>query len=117
MRLAAIGSREWKDYFTIRDYLAAQTDVHLVISGGAKGADTLVELACCELKIPFRRIEPRADRPSPQKFHERNDKILHYSHRLVAFWDGKSRGTLSVIRKANERGIPVDKIVRDESGF
>ncbi len=32
----------------------------------------------------------------------------HLNYHLVAFWDGKSRGTLDMIDKAKERDIPVE---------
>ena len=36
----------------------------------------------------------------------RNRQMAYYADALVAIWDGKSRGTRDMIRKAHERGLP-----------
>lgn len=38
----------------------------------------------------------------------RNQQIVDYAHRVVAFWDGKSPGTQITIGMALKKGIPVD---------
>jgi len=41
----------------------------------------------------------------------RNTTIVEESDVLVAFWDGKSRGTMDSVVKAKDRGIKVKVIV------
>ena len=36
----------------------------------------------------------------------RNKTIVEYADKIVAFWDGKSKGTLSVIKYAEKMGKP-----------
>lgn len=47
----------------------------------------------------------------------RNQRMLDEGkpHRVLAFWDGKSRGTLDMIRRAVKAGVPV-RIVPVEVG-
>jgi hypothetical protein len=84
-----------------------------VLHGTARGADIIAAEAAerrGHTVVPF---PPDENRPSPQRFHERNDRMLNDGPDLVlAFWDGKSRGTWSVIDKATRRGIPVEVRVK-----
>ena len=41
----------------------------------------------------------------------RNKKIVDYAEKIVAFWDGKSKGTLSVIKYAEKTGKPCEIIL------
>ena len=41
----------------------------------------------------------------------RNRQIVEYSDRIIAFWDGSSRTTLSVIRYAKRIGKPCEVIL------
>ena len=50
--------------------------------------------------------------PSPQRFHLRNDQMLDRADLVLAFHDGESRGTASVIAKARKRGITVEVITK-----
>lgn len=103
------GSRGWTDYASIEEVLAAaviQGDT--LIQGGARGADkharewALLHSIPCETYAPDRLI------PSPQRYHERNDAMLKRADVVLAFWDGQSPGTRSVIEKAQAAGIPVE---------
>jgi hypothetical protein len=44
---------------------------------------------------------------------ERNTKIVKVADMLIAFWDGKSRGTSDSINKAFRKGIPLILIMID----
>lgn len=78
-----------------------------IISGMAKGADTLAIRYADEhrlTKILF---------PANWKSHPRiagflrNEDMLSIASHLIAFWDGKSSGTKHMIDIAKEKGIPV----------
>jgi hypothetical protein len=43
----------------------------------------------------------------------RNQTIVDNSDRIVAYWDGKSNGTMDTVRKARKKGIPVTIIGPD----
>lgn len=116
MRVMVTGSRGWKDYSAVLERLRALPDGTTVMHGGAWGADACADDALAELyfqearDLEVERHFPDATRPSPQRYHERNDAMLDRAGLVLAFWDGKSRGTASVIRKAKERGIPVEVV-------
>ena len=41
----------------------------------------------------------------------RNREIVDYAEKVVAFWDGRSRGTLSVIEYAQKTGKPCEIVL------
>jgi len=41
----------------------------------------------------------------------RNKVIVDYADKIIAFWDGKSKGTLSVIEYAKKTGKPCEIVI------
>lgn len=105
------GSRGWKDERAIGDALM-ELQPDLVIEGGAEGADTLGRHVARFLNIRTETYLPLKSLPSPRRYHARNDEMLDAASYVLAFWDGVSRGTKSVIDKANSRGIPYKVVTR-----
>ena len=108
MPLAIIGSRDCPAV-NIEAYLDEMPDA--IVSGGAKGADTYArEFA---IKRGIRLIEHLPDyskygRAAPLV---RNRLIIDDCDKVLAFWDGKSRGTKQSLDYAESKGKPV-KIIR-----
>ena len=79
----------------------------MIISGHASGADSLGE----------RYVQERGSLldtyPADRKVHGkaaapiRNAKMAEVADALIAFWDGKSRGTKNMIDTAIKRGLKV----------
>lgn len=82
----------------------------LIIHGGGRGADEQAGKLATEFGIPAQSFPPDYDSFGKAAPHVRNDEMLKHADRVLAFWDGKSRGTKSVIDKAEKRGIPVEVI-------
>src|SRR5215472_9882642 len=98
------GSRGWTDFESIRNRLAAFVEHHTtVFHGGAAGADRHVSAACVELSLDCYVFPARYDLHGKAAPHVRNDQMLDHADRVIAFWDGESRGTKSVIDKARKR--------------
>ena len=78
-----------------------------IISGMAKGADTLAiryadEHKLTKILFPANwKLYPRA------AGFLRNEDMLSIATHLIAFWDGKSSGTKHMIDIAQEKGIPI----------
>ena len=104
MKVAVVGSRS----VTVRnlgDYLPA--GVTEIISGGAAGVDTCAKLYAKAHHIRLTEIlpdYPRFRRGAPLK---RNLAIIEAADLVLAFWDGKSKGTKFVINNCKKRGVPV----------
>jgi hypothetical protein len=113
MRLAIVGSRSFTKTsfaFEILDRVRATTSVDLVVSGGAAGADTIAELWARARSIATRVFKPDWTRNGRRAGFLRNVSIVTNADKLIAFWDGVSRGTLHSINLARLRNIPVQVI-------
>jgi hypothetical protein len=108
MRTAIIGSRSFNDYEYLREVLNGHiVPISKIITGGADGADKLAEQYANENNIETEIYLPdykRFGRGAPIK---RNELIIEASEQVIAFWDGKSKGTMSAVKKAREKDIAV----------
>lgn len=113
--LLVVGSRSITDYGFIKEKLG-----HLigpirdkyrfqVVSGGANGVDRLAEKYAKENGFEMHIVPAEWDKYGKRAGYIRNDAmhryISGYSHRgVVAFWDGKSKGTLHSLELAKKYG-------------
>ena len=107
MKVAVIGSRS----ITIKnigEYLGACDEI---VSGGAKGVDTSAAEYAEAQGIRITVFLPQYDRYGRAAPIKRNQEIVDYADRVVAFWDGASKGTQSVIRYAEKVGKPCEIIL------
>ena len=100
MKLAIVGSR--KLTVDISEYMPDEVDE--IVSGGAKGIDTCAAEYAKKKGLKLTVFLPEYDRYGRAAPIVRNKKIVDYSDKIVAFWDGKSKGTLSVIKYAEKIG-------------
>jgi YspA, cpYpsA-related SLOG family len=99
---AIVGSREFNDYNklkqTLDKYILPSDEI---ISGGANGADKLAERYANENDIKIEIFYP--DWSLGKKAGPiRNSQIINACDSVIAFWDGKSRGTKDSIDKATK---------------
>lgn len=110
MKVAVIGSRG----LSVGDlgrYLPENTTE--IVSGGAKGVDTSAREYALAYGIKLTEFLPeytRFGRSAPLK---RNITIIEYSDIVLAFWDGKSRGTKFVIDNCRKFGVEVRVYIMD----
>lgn len=107
IKLAIVGSRDFTDKDlleeTIKNLLETEkVNIIEIISGGAKGADTLAEEYACDNKILIKIFYPDWETYGKRAGPIRNKKIVEYSDYVIAFWDGVSRGTKSSIDFATD---------------
>lgn len=111
MKLAIVGSRTLTDAQLVADEadrINAETPVTELISGGAAGADRLGEAWARTHDIPVRKLLPDWDRHGRAAGIIRNSDIVARADRVIAFWDGASRGTRDTIAKARK----ADKLLK-----
>ena len=104
MKVAVIGSRG----LTVTDlgkYLPEGTTE--IISGGARGIDTCAREYALAHGIKLTEFLPEYDKYSRSAPLKRNITIIENADIVLAFWDGKSRGTKFVIDNCKKMGILV----------
>lgn len=114
MKLAIIGSRNFNDYSLLKEEVSNIQNVSVIISGGAKGADQLAEQLGKELNIPLEIYHPDWAQFGRAAGPIRNTDIIKNSDMVLAFWDGKSRGTFDGIKKAKKFNKQLKVIKTDE---
>ena len=104
MRVAVIGSRGLHvDH--LEDYLPK--GVTEIVSGGAKGIDTCAKDYALRHGLKLTEFLPEYEKYGRGAPLRRNITIIEYADLVLAFWDGKSRGTKYVIDNCKKRNIPV----------
>lgn len=102
MRVAIIGSREFTDYELMEEEIGKlNLTISVIISGGARGADSLAERYAKEYSLPIIVHLPDWS-IGKHAGHIRNSLIIEDSDVVIAFWDGKSKGTLDSISKTRK---------------
>ena len=108
MKLAVIGSRNFTNYQVVQQHLQTFVDqTTLVVSGGAKGADSLAEQWAKQNNIPTKIFYPDWNKHGRAAGPIRNKLIIQECDQVVAFWDGKSTGTAHSIGLCKSLGKQV----------
>lgn len=107
MITAIVGCRQLSGY-SYADFCGCiPPDITHIISGGATGIDGYARRYARERGIAYTEIRPNYDLYPPRQAPIiRNREIVDRSQQVLAFWDGRSRGTRSVIHLCIELGKP-----------
>lgn len=113
-----VGSRGFNDYqlmCNVLDYLLQNKKYIEIVSGGAKGADSLAERYAnehpnCRLKV----FPANWDKYGKSAGYRRNEQMHSYisapsdnDRGVVAFWDGQSKGTAHNFELAIKYNTPI----------
>ena len=112
LKIGVVGSRGFNDYKLMCDTLNEYKDrVFLIVSGGARGADSLGERWAKENRVKTLIHKPKwRDEDGnyiPSAGFDRNELIVNDSDIIIAFWDSMSRGTEDTINQAKKMGKEV----------
>jgi hypothetical protein len=88
-----------------------------VVSGCARGIDTIGEEWAKERGIPVKRFPADWDKHGKAAGAIRNREMAEYAEALVAIWDGESKGTKNMIQEADRRGLAVCVLEMEMSTF
>ncbi len=112
MKLAIVGSRKFSDYEAFKKIINENfhDGFDTIISGGAKGVDTLAEIYAHKYNIPIVVLKP-----DYKKYHSkpkyaplaRNKIIAEQCDKMIAFIYDDSNGTKYTIQCAYDFSKPV----------
>ncbi|WP_439132923.1 DUF2493 domain-containing protein [Polaribacter sp.] len=116
MKVIIAGSRNFSDYQKLKkecdQFLQDQKNIEIVSGCHYKGADKLGMQYAYEKGFNLIKFPAEWNKFGKAEGPIRNNKMAIFSDALIAFWDGKSRGTQNMIRLANQKGLRV-KVVMD----
>ena len=111
MKLLVAGSRSITD-FDLSEHIP--DGVHLIISGGAKGIDTLAEQYADVHGIDKLIIRPQYEKFGRAAPIKRNEQMVDICDAVLAVWDGKSRGTGYTLNYARKKEKEIIEVVIEE---
>ena len=105
MNIAIIGSRNFSNYSFMKKCILNIIDVNIIdyiVSGGAKGADSLAETFAQEYNINTMIFKPNWQKYGRAAGVIRNTDIINNADIVIAFPIGDSKGTYNSINKAKK---------------
>ena len=111
MKIAVIGSRN----ITVKNlgrYLPE--DVTELVSGGAKGVDACARAYATAHGLRLTEFLPEYSRYGRAAPLRRNLQIVAYADAVLAFWDGRSKGTAFTIQACEKQHKPVQIIMMEK---
>ena len=112
-KLIIAGGRDFTDALRLEEellYLANGELEHYavsIITGMARGADKLAYEFAVRNNVVYYPFPADWDRYGKSAGYRRNEEMANAAHGLLAFWDGKSRGTSHMIDTMSEMNKPV----------
>lgn len=106
-RVGIVGSRNFNDPGQVRRFVQSLPKDTEVVSGGARGVDSVAAHEAVLQGLGVRIFYPDYEFYGASAPLKRNYEIVKYSDEIVAFWDGKSTGTMHTVSIAKENNKPV----------
>lgn len=105
MKVIVAGTRTLKVTPTkvLNELMSTGWRVDKIVSGGCKGPDKAGEQVADLEHVPLKVFKAKWKEHGRAAGPIRNAKMADYADALLAFWDGKSRGTMSMIAMMNGR--------------
>ena len=119
-RMIVCGGSNFNDYSLLESSLNRvlseySNDIIEIISGHAKGADSLGERYALEKGLKCTIFKAEWSKYGRAAGPIRNSQMLEYAQQknptVIAFWDGKSHGTKDTITKAKKLNIACEVIM------
>ena len=104
MKLLIAGSRSITS-FDLSPYIPDEAD--LIITGGAKGIDTLAEVWAEERGIPTVTVKPCYEKYGRAAPILRDEEMVDMTDAVLVIWDGTSRGSKHTAEYARKKGKPL----------
>ena len=120
VKMAIVGSRNTGtvDFSLVMDELRqrVKNPITEIISGGAKGYDTMAAAWAILRGISVTELRPDYQKYGRAATFIRNRAIVDSADIVVAFWDGKSRGTKYTIDYAEKKNKEIIIVNTEKDG-
>lgn len=116
MKIVVAGGRDFNNkeiIFRCLDSIGIKKE-YTIVSGHARGVDTIAEMYAKERGLALELYPAEWDKYGKKAGHMRNHKMALVSDAVIAFWDGSSRGTRSMLNYALTNQLSI--IVFDYNG-
>lgn len=108
MKTIVAGGRDFDDYSLLwKTMYELPWNEDEIVSGAARGADAMGESFANAHDMVLTKFPAKWDELGKRAGFVRNAEMADYADALVAFWDGKSRGTKHMIDQALTKGLYV----------
>ena len=115
MKVIIAGSRNFKEYQKLKTecnyFLQGQKNITIVSGDHYKGADKLGIQYANEKGFKLIKFPAEWNKFGKAAGPIRNKEMAVFADVLIAFWDGRSRGTQNMIRLANQKGLRIKVVV------
>jgi len=81
--------------------------VKSVVSGGARGADSLGEQYARQVGVPLERYPADWNKHGKGAGFIRNREMANHAEALLLIWDGQSRGSANMLQEALKCGLKI----------
>ena len=113
MKIAIVGSRCLTD-IDLDKYIRIDNGINRIteiVSGGAVGIDTRAAEYAKRHGLTLTEFLPQYERYGRAAPIVRNKEIVDYADKVIVFWNGASKGTLSVIKYSEKVGKHVEVVL------
>ena len=110
MKVIIAGSRNFNNYKKLCEYcdiMLSNTNNVEIVSGTAAGADRLGMKYAIDRLLVLKEFPADWDTFGKSAGYKRNEQMAQYADALIAFWDGKSKGTKHMIDLAKEYDLKI----------
>jgi hypothetical protein len=107
-RVAIIGSRGFAARWKVEEYIDELAHDTVIVSGGAPGVDTWAHEYALKCEHPTELYRADWQEHGKKAGYLRNQLIVSKVDRVVAFWDGVSKGTKHTIDLALKSGVDLE---------
>ena len=112
-RVVIAGCRDYNNYEEAKAYIdkcisnIKNENTIVILSGGSSGADKLGEQYAIENGFEIERYPAQWEKFGKSAGPRRNKQMAEVSDYIICFWDGKSKGTKSMIKYAQHFNKPL----------
>ncbi len=114
MKIIIAGGRTFNNYDLLSEScdkaFSLQKEIEIV-SGTADGTDKLGEKYAKEKGYTVKQFPADWNKYGKSAGYKRNEEMAKYADALIAFWDGKSKGTKHMIDLAKRYNLKVKVII------